>query len=160
MVGTVLPDVELFEDVQTDKDETGFAAETIPLKMKSEPDKRDKPFDMPDHVITPTLADLYFQQGQHTLALQLYSRLLKREPDNEKIAERIKEIQSIIAASPSQEIVSETTKTSDTTDRQTEKKPHKKRKSSSRNVPDIRPLAGVRIKKRNKYARKNSRKTK
>ncbi|MBN1127611.1 MAG: tetratricopeptide repeat protein [Chitinispirillaceae bacterium] len=60
-------------------------------------DKKDLPGDLPDHVLTPTLADLYFQQGQPQLALSIYQRLLQKNGENEKYKERIAEIEKAIA---------------------------------------------------------------
>jgi tetratricopeptide (TPR) repeat protein len=51
---------------------------------------------IPDHVITPTLADIYYQQGQPRLALQIYRRILDRDPDNPRIVSRIAEIENAI----------------------------------------------------------------
>jgi hypothetical protein len=48
---------------------------------------------IPDHVLTPTLADLYYQQGQTGLARNVFQRLLQRNPDNEKIKQRLREIE-------------------------------------------------------------------
>jgi tetratricopeptide (TPR) repeat protein len=54
-------------------------------------------YSIPDHVLTPTLADIYFQQGQPKLALQIYTRLLEVNPDNERITARIQEIKRQLA---------------------------------------------------------------
>ena len=62
-------------------------------------DGSDRLYSIPDHVLTPTLADIYFQQGQPNLAVQIYSRLLERDPDNEKIARRLDEIKKCILES-------------------------------------------------------------
>jgi hypothetical protein len=51
---------------------------------------------IPDHVITPTLADIYYQQGQPRLALQIYRRILDRDPDNPRIVSRLAEIEAAI----------------------------------------------------------------
>jgi tetratricopeptide (TPR) repeat protein len=56
----------------------------------------DRPYSIPDHVLTPTLADIYFQQGQPQLAQQIYKRLLDADPDNERIARRLEEIEKHI----------------------------------------------------------------
>jgi tetratricopeptide (TPR) repeat protein len=52
---------------------------------------------IPDHVLTPTLADIYFQQGQPHLAIQIYQRLLRMNPENEKIQARIARIEQFLA---------------------------------------------------------------
>ena len=53
--------------------------------------------EIPDHVLTPTLADIYLQQGQPKLALTIYRRLLEKKPDNEKLEARVKEIERALA---------------------------------------------------------------
>ena len=65
----------------------------------------DRPYPIPDHVLTPTLADIYFQQGQPQLAMQIYKRLLEADPDNERIAQRLKEIEAHIEAISGQETI-------------------------------------------------------
>lgn len=139
----ILPDVELFEEVASNDDT--FAEETIAF------DRRDRPFDIPDHVLTPTLADIYYQQGQHQLALEIYTRLADRDPDNEKLTERIAGIREILStANEGGEREKEPVRPSGS-------KP-KKKTSAHLPVEDPRPLAGVRIKKKVKNARKNTRK--
>jgi hypothetical protein len=55
-------------------------------------------FSIPDHVLTPTLADIYYQQGQPHLALQIYKRIFERDPDNARLQKRISEIEEAIAS--------------------------------------------------------------
>ncbi|MDD5674504.1 MAG: tetratricopeptide repeat protein [Chitinivibrionales bacterium] len=100
-------------------------------------------YSIPDHVLTPTLADIYYQQGQVKLALQVYDRLLQADPDNEKLRNRIAQIKAIAAAADANLLVS-----------QRVVKTKKTRGASSRlraGVEDpsgAKPLAGVRIKKK------------
>jgi hypothetical protein len=103
-------------------------------------DEKDKAADIPDHVLTSTLADIYCQQGQSQLALTIYRRLAKKDPGNERIMQRISEIEAIVAqgieAAQAQE-----------------KQPGTMKKTRSQRVvvpeqEDRRPLAGVRIKKK------------
>ncbi|MFW5813190.1 MAG: tetratricopeptide repeat protein, partial [Fibrobacterota bacterium] len=109
-------------------------------------DERDEPFSLPDHVLTPTLADIYFQQGQPKLALQIYERLAQRDPDDSSIVAKIEEIRDSLErsdAEPTEPVVKDTPKTPST--------PKKKSSSGKRKRKtdkDSRPLAGVRIKKR------------
>ena len=111
-------------------------------------DTKDNPLDIPDHVLTPTLADIYFQQGQPQLAVKIYRRLLEREPDNQKLRQRIVEIETSIAqgleAAPAAPIVPPPVKVA-------AKRPAK---TTARPRPpaaeDHRPLAGVRLKKKAK----------
>jgi len=106
-----------------------------------ETDENYRPYSIPDHVLTPTLADIYFQQGQHDLAIQIYKRLLSRDPDNENLQQRLDQLLKTAADITSNNL---------SQDNQTTKKaastssPIKNKK----NVIDNRPLAGVRIKKR------------
>jgi len=65
-------------------------------------DTRDKPYSIPDHVLTPTLADIYFQQGQYQLALQIYSRLIEKEPSNIHLQDRYDQIQAYLSAQENQ----------------------------------------------------------
>jgi len=51
-------------------------------------------YSIPDHVLTPTLADIYYQQGQPQLAIQIYERILQRDGGNERIRQRIEQIRS------------------------------------------------------------------
>ena len=149
----VLPEVELFEEVESE-DRT-FAEETVIL------DKRDTPFDIPDHVLTPTLADIYYQQGQLQLALEIYSRLANRDPDNEKITTRIEEIRGEIADNEGGDDPHDNAPRKETLParkKNTAALKQKKKSASPGAVEDPRPLAGVRIKKRIKNARKNTRK--
>ena len=47
----------------------------------AEPDAAQRQtYSIPDHVLTPTLADIYYQQGQPRLALEIYRRLLEAIP--------------------------------------------------------------------------------
>jgi tetratricopeptide (TPR) repeat protein len=117
--------------------------ENIPLNQSpaEEEDDIHRPYNIPDHVLTPTLADIYFQQGQHDLAIQIYRRLLSRDPDNENLQQKLNQLLEMPAGIPSNNLY---------TDNQTTKNaassnsPEKKKKT----VVDNRPLAGVRIKKR------------
>ena len=116
----------------------------------------DAQYSIPDHVLTPTLADIYYQQGQPKLALQIYNRLLESDPDNERVVARIREIERFIAAQETEETAMVDSR---------KKKPAPQR---SENVEEglprqkksdggAKPLAGVRIKKVFKNRIKKSR---
>ncbi|MCL2844941.1 MAG: tetratricopeptide repeat protein [Chitinivibrionia bacterium] len=47
---------------------------------------------LPDHILTPTFAQIYLEQGQPYLAKQIYERLLTQSPDNDDYAEKLEEI--------------------------------------------------------------------
>ena len=121
-------------------------------------DERDRPYDIPDHVLTPTLADIYFQQGQMNLAIQIYSRLLERDPDNEKLQQRYQQMQAAFEPQHKPEAVIET----QTADPEVKALREQKTKNTARSgqkkkkAADSRPLAGVRIKKRNKASGKSN----
>jgi tetratricopeptide (TPR) repeat protein len=150
---------------ERDKDETVQAAappprhddvfkEKPPEGLREEPDAEQTPeFSIPDHVLTPTLADIYFQQGQPQLALQIYRRLLAADPDNERMAQRIAEIERGLATQEVEETVvmdrpgKKAMASAAPVSPQPEKKPKKSR--------GPRPLSGVRIKRKYKAKRKN-----
>jgi pilus assembly protein FimV len=50
--------------------------------------------DSPPNMATVTLAEIYFKQGLKEQALEIYRQLLEREPENEEINNRIKEIEA------------------------------------------------------------------
>jgi hypothetical protein len=142
------PEVPLF---LTDK-EKGVDSNAV----LAEVDSNDSPYDIPDHVLTPTLADLYFQQGQPLLALSIYRRLLEKcEGGNEKFQKRIVQIEQSIAnpvapPAPSGQAAAapaiEPEKSVSTAT-----PPASRRKTKPKEASDkIRPLAGIRLKKRPK----------
>jgi tetratricopeptide (TPR) repeat protein len=65
---------------------------------ESEIDERDADaaLELPDHVLTPTLADIYFQQGQPKLSLQIYERLSLRDPKDNRLQAKIQEIKDFL----------------------------------------------------------------
>ena len=146
--------LEKLDDVEIEVPATGSSTEKEfvgPLgeSGSSSAVNDDQECSIPDHVLTPTLADIYFQQGQSRLAVQIYTRLLQRDPDNEKIARRLQDIQSIIAeglapAPPEEGASSGAT---------TLPKPKTPRARSSKAKTSGKPLAGVRIKKNMKKKR-------
>lgn len=137
--------------VDSKEDASGTFVEPTPLSddMEESETGGDGPlpqeYSIPDHVLTPTLADIYYQQGQPQLALQIYRRLFEADPDNERMAERIREIEASVA-------LQETDKTAFAGDPvvhnvskiaiRSESNVDKKKSSPAR------PLAGVRIKKK------------
>ncbi|HUI93254.1 MAG TPA: tetratricopeptide repeat protein [Chitinivibrionales bacterium] len=149
---------------ESEKDETVRAAKTpaaggdifkeeLQAETQKEPGAtKSQEYDIPDHVLTPTLADIYFQQGQPQLALQIYRRLLSADPDNERMAKRIAEIERSIETQEAEETVAverakkKTASPKEPAAPSQEKKP---KKSSGQ-----KPLAGVRIKRKYKAKRK------
>lgn len=51
----------------------------------------------PSNVATVTLAEIYFKQGLHQQSLDIYRKLLERDPDNLEIQERIEQITTSIS---------------------------------------------------------------
>jgi tetratricopeptide (TPR) repeat protein len=49
-------------------------------------------------LVSPTLAELYFNQGFPEKAIEVYRRLLERDPGNERIRARVAELQQPAAA--------------------------------------------------------------
>jgi tetratricopeptide (TPR) repeat protein len=117
-------------------------------------DQKDVPYNIPDHVLTPTLADIYFQQGQLQLALQIYSRLLEKEPDNDRIQGRILEIKTSMEQHH-EELFSTLASQSDKIEKKPRIRAFPKENSST---ADPRPLAGVRIPKKKKNSRRDLKK--
>jgi len=113
------------------------------------PDERDTPFDLPDHVLTSTLADIYYQQGQPQLALHIYERLMLRDPKDTRLLAKIEEIRGVL-----RQLGEGGTAAPVTAAVRPEKAPSassgRKKKADApgaRAATDVRPLAGVRIKK-------------
>jgi hypothetical protein len=51
---------------------------------------------LPDHILTPTFAQIYLEQGQPYLSKQIYERLMLQDSENEEYAKKIEEIDDII----------------------------------------------------------------
>ncbi|MGD9200829.1 MAG: hypothetical protein PVI26_04630, partial [Chitinispirillia bacterium] len=104
---------------------------------------------IPDHVLTPTLADIYFQQNQPYVAIQIYKRLFEMNPENEHIAERIKEIESVIKEHEEKRMEENVG---------SHPKSKGKKYSGSAKKKDNRPLKGKKIKKKVKERIKKNKK--
>jgi hypothetical protein len=164
--GEILPDVELFEEYEMETAVISPEPEmkVTPVQEVAPPDQRDKPFDIPEHVLTPTLADIYYQQGQYQLAQQIYTRLLEREPENEKLKKRMDEISVALKNQETGASSAEKPDTAGPPKKTSAKKAVVKKSASRKSSPrkeksdDSRPLAGVHIRKRLKNAKKKPRK--
>ena len=131
-----------------DRTEMMTPEETVRYDDDSEKTRpTDRPYSIPDHVLTPTLADIYFQQGQPQLAMQIYKRLLEADPDNERIAQRLKEIEDHIEEISGQETIAFDAMPHAPSPRQIyyRRESVEAKKTES---PDEKPLAGVKIKKK------------
>ena len=51
--------------------------------------------DLDDSLNTRTLADIYMEQGVYNKALEIYSDLAKKNPDNAEIKSRLEEVQKL-----------------------------------------------------------------
>jgi hypothetical protein len=110
------------------------------------PDERDTPFDLPDHVLTSTLADIYYQQGQPQLALHIYERLVLRDPADTRLLAKVDEIRGVLrqlgeggTAAPVEAVRPEKAPSASSG--------RKKKAPVAAARADTRPLAGVKIKK-------------
>ena len=149
---------ELENDFDTDElqKQSSQKEQSVPSSGSSselpvgEIDERDRPYSIPDHVLTPTLADIYYQQGQMQLAMQIYARLLDKDPNNLKLQERIDEIQAQITAQENDASSVNESKNDSLRNLSPEKtvRPRKKTTGSDK------PLSGVRIKKGKKGSKK------
>ena len=52
-------------------------------------------YDLDESLNTPTLAEIYFDQGKYGKALEIYKDLAQKDPDNEEIAKRKDEIEKL-----------------------------------------------------------------
>jgi hypothetical protein len=104
---------------------------------------------IPDHVLTPTLADIYFQQGQPALASRIYRRLIEKYPDNQQMRQRLIQIESAMADQPPDNTQAPQAGPDLAWFKSPVKETQKKHvaHSGKRRVHDDRPLRGVRIRK-------------
>jgi tetratricopeptide (TPR) repeat protein len=128
-------------DDETEFKETDFLTEEEPKETVFQQGDtiKAKAESIPDHVLTPTLADIYYQQGQLYQAIQIYKRLLERDPDNDKIEDRILKIEQAIKE---KEALAETAEKLKTSKRKSKKTKRGKTKD------DKLPLKGIKIKKK------------
>jgi hypothetical protein len=147
--GTGAPKGDLAETVampESTELERTERMEPLPAEP-SEKEREDQLASIPDHVLTPTLADIYYHQGQPKLAVQIYKRLLQLHPANTRIAERVAEIEASIAAQSQAAPAAPAPAAAPARVRRGRRKPKPR---------PPRPLAGVRIKKayRERYFRR------
>lgn len=133
-------------------------------KAVSEAESSESTYSIPDHVITPTLADIYYQQGQYALAVQIYTRLLDRDSDNEKIQKRLNQVKMAMEQNAALAPVPEPKPAMQARPAKTAPVKKGKRVLHSRSTvvkkkkltDDKRPLAGVKIRKSKKGGKGNS----
>ena len=51
---------------------------------------------LPNHILTPTFAQIYLEQEQPFLAKQIYERLLERDGENDEYLEKLSEVNKVI----------------------------------------------------------------
>jgi len=122
------------------------------LDIAADITKDDNPDDLPDQVLTPTLANIYLQQGQPQFALKIYQRLAEKDRDNAELRRQIEEVEKIIAKGPDNAVQPPKPKRS---------KPRKKTiKAATEQTAAagevIPPLAGVRLRKKIKPKQKEN----
>jgi tetratricopeptide (TPR) repeat protein len=115
--------------------------------LPDDKDEQTQAYSIPDHVLTPTLADIYFQQGQPRFALQIYKRLFGANPDNEKIAKRIQQIEQFLASRETEETVTIESARKKAVAPEAHRQPSAPKKKKEKPAAQ-RPLSGVRIKKK------------
>ncbi|MBN2188135.1 MAG: hypothetical protein JW699_01675 [Chitinispirillaceae bacterium] len=128
----------------------GAAASAAEIAANIE--KKENPDDLPDQVLSPTLANIYLEQGQPQFALKICRRLAAKDPGNEEFKRKIAELEKTIA------------KGSEETARpQRPRRGRARKKAAAKNAaaskPDdskvILPLAGVRLRKKTRPKRKS-----
>ncbi len=133
---------EVFEAVGEANDESEL------MEMSPENPTADdtQEYSIPDHVLTPTLADIYYQQGQPQLALQIYRRLLDADPDNDRIRTRVGDIEASLVAPNADEtnFLDESQQRAVETESASEESPTDRKREHGA----AKPLSGVRIKKK------------
>jgi hypothetical protein len=149
--------IRQLNDKQAEPADAGLGGAFVDAGVESELDERDTPFDLPDHVLTSTLADIYYQQGQPQLALHIYERLALRDPDDPQLMAKIEEIRDVLmqtdpgggAAPPSPP------QKASSVEKPGGASPGRKKKGAEpKTKRDRRPLAGVRIKKKDSGPKK------
>jgi hypothetical protein len=116
---------------------------------------------IPDHVLTPTLADIYYHQGQPQLALHIFRRLLQLHPDNARIASRLADIEAGLAVQAAAEPVAASAPPARAAATPPAARPRAAGARRRRRPPSKAPLSGVRIKReyRERHYRKKNRKS-
>ena len=71
----------------------GRTAAAAPWRARR-PRPRAEP-EAPDAILSPTLGELYFNQGFTDKAVEVYRALSGREPGNERLAARLKELEAL-----------------------------------------------------------------
>ena len=75
---------------------SGDSDDEVTARLVSDPNASlDKlPSDLDESLNTPTLADIYFEQGLYGKALDIYQDLVRKDPENEALAKRLAEVEA------------------------------------------------------------------
>ncbi len=142
--------------------ETGGREATSMQENQSDSEQDSTRFpNIPDHVLTPTLADIYYQQGQPHLAIHIYKRLLAKDDENEKLQRRLQLIEQTVA-DEAQRTNQESAPAAKPQKAESTDSSYTSQNKNSSSDGDGRPLKGKRIKKKVRerilQKKKNSRK--
>jgi tetratricopeptide (TPR) repeat protein len=103
------PDPADFEELEENPSIKAEAFERDPQHDRTQPiqeGEEDEQIQEVEELTSETLAELYVNQGFIDKAMKVYQRLLFNDPENEKIAQRLKELESgNVMAEPKQEMV-------------------------------------------------------
>ena len=77
---------------------TPMAAAMAPPAAQPAPPASPQPAPAPSSLISPTLGELYFNQGFTDRAIEVYRELSAREPDNERLSARLRELEKVQGA--------------------------------------------------------------
>ena len=75
---------------------SGDSDDEVTARLVSDPNASlDKlPSDLDDSLNTPTLAEIYFEQGLYKKALDIYQDLAQKDPENETLTKRLAEVEA------------------------------------------------------------------
>ncbi|MBW2066057.1 MAG: tetratricopeptide repeat protein [Deltaproteobacteria bacterium] len=84
----------------------GLAAEEEPATKRDLPPEEEPRADLEEReeqpdIATPTLAEVYFNQGQIQEAIRVYEKVLEKEPEDQFSHHRIEELKSVLEGEPS-----------------------------------------------------------
>ena len=91
-------EVVVFEEVSRDLQKSETRPPEKAAAVRPDDSASGKAEELPDYIITPTFAEIFFQQGQLHRALNIFQRLAKRDPGNALFRERIDETEKAIAS--------------------------------------------------------------
>jgi tetratricopeptide (TPR) repeat protein len=97
LLSSLLPSVDTLEPEAAQAD-LGEEVITPPAEETTEFQEEQ----LPD-IATPTLAEIYFKQGQIQDARDIYEKVVAEHPDDEKSSQRLKELKAILGDSQTEE---------------------------------------------------------